>query len=950
LANTICDRSTFEFESRAGQKHSVSECTGQFMVSILLAFSAISSFQDAPVATPARVESNPVRKRTISPADMKKWELLGPALVSKDGRWVMGQINLVDGDGRLEIRNSDDARKWTVPLGRVVGFSDDSKWAAYVIGHPQAEVDRAREQQRPLFNKLGLRHLESGNERILDNVQTPQFLTGGRYLVARRNDTRQGTDFTIWDLEQDSELSINSVSDFRLNEPQNLIALQVTGRGGENGIQIFDPATQSLRTVVWNKGPISALQWARKADVLGFLRGKEDSKKEGASYEAVLASDLKSSKPKLIVFEPAKTEGFPKDHRISEFGSVQLSEDGKSITFGIATWRDRVAPDRTRPDERSNVEVWNSKDVRPIPQQKRSLESDRRETHLSVWNSTSGRFLQLESHEMETAAVLPGFRYARVIDEKPYASPVSDGNDYQDIYLVDLSSGEWQKIREKVLGSVNGSRTGKYLTYWDGNHWWLLDLSSGGRTNVTDRAGVSFRSETYDSIAKLWPPAGNPVWLADDAGALFFDEYDAWLWTPGSRLKRLTDGRKTWTSFRLTAIELQRDGQRLSDPMYFSVTGERDKRTGIHVVRPDGTRKTLLLDNVIASGFSRAGTTDRLAFRLSAFDKSPAFYITNLEFSQAKPVLTTNAQQDQFYWGKSQLVEYKSRWGVPLQGALVYPANYVPGRKYPMVFYIYERVSDALNQYSPPVEHSAYNHQVLSQNGYFVYLADIAYRPSNPGISAVECLEPALDAALKLNVGIDSSKIGIMGHSWGAYQTAFVTSVSKRFHVGACGAPLTELTSMYNSFYWNAGITNQVIFESSQGRMEKPFWDDFNTYVKNSPVHRSKERTAPILVAFGDQDGAVDWSQGQQLYNTLRRMGKETVLLVYPGENHGLARRANQLDYARRLRHWFDVYLKGVKAEPWVSEGIPWMKQAPPPAAPPGPAVAGGPGRGGPGN
>jgi dipeptidyl aminopeptidase/acylaminoacyl peptidase len=243
------------------------------------------------------------------------------------------------------------------------------------------------------------------------------------------------------------------------------------------------------------------------------------------------------------------------------------------------------------------------------------------------------------------------------------------------------------------------------------------------------------------------------------------------------------------------------------------------------------------------------------------------------------------------------------------------------------VKYIYEKLSDNLHAYMMPIDWSAYNPQILSQNGYFVYMPDITYKPRNPGLSAVDCLEPAIDAVLALHVGVDSTKIGLMGHSWGAYETAFVTTVSKYFAVGVAGAPLTELTSMYNSYYWNAGITDQQIFETSQGRMEVPFWEDPKVYFDNSAVWQSKKRTAPILITFGDQDGAVDWHQGQYLYNTLRRMGKNAVMLVYAGENHGLVKRANQLDYAHKVRHFLDVYLKNAKPEPWVTDDIPLLKQ-----------------------
>jgi dipeptidyl aminopeptidase/acylaminoacyl peptidase len=182
-----------------------------------------------------------------------------------------------------------------------------------------------------------------------------------------------------------------------------------------------------------------------------------------------------------------------------------------------------------------------------------------------------------------------------------------------------------------------------------------------------------------------------------------------------------------------------------------------------------------------------------------------------------------------------------------------------------------------------------------------------------------------VDAVFAKNIGVDSNRVGLMGHSWGAYETAFVTTVSKAFAVGVAGAPLTELTSMYNSFYWNSGSTDQEIFESSQGRMGVPFWEDPKAYIDDSPVWRSRERKAPLLFAAGDADGAVDWHQSLYLYNTLRRLGKDAVLLVYPGENHGLTRKAVRKDYSMRVREYLDVYLKGAKPEPWITTGVPYI-------------------------
>jgi dipeptidyl aminopeptidase/acylaminoacyl peptidase len=78
----------------------------------------------------------------------------------------------------------------------------------------------------------------------------------------------------------------------------------------------------------------------------------------------------------------------------------------------------------------------------------------------------------------------------------------------------------------------------------------------------------------------------------------------------------------------------------------------------------------------------------------------------------------------------------------------------------------------------------------------------------------------------------------------------------------------------------------------------------------------------PLLMAFGDKDGSVDWHQGIEMYNLARRAGKQFVLLVYPGENHALAKKPNQVDYQRRILEWFAHYLQGETAPDWITRGI----------------------------
>ena len=109
------------------------------------------------------------------------------------------------------------------------------------------------------------------------------------------------------------------------------------------------------------------------------------------------------------------------------------------------------------------------------------------------------------------------------------------------------------------------------------------------------------------------------------------------------------------------------------------------------------------------------------------------------------------------------------------------------------------------------------------------------------------------------------------------------------------------MISMYSIIYKNTGGTNGAIFESSQGRFTGGPWEQWAAYTRNSPVAHAKNVKTPLMILHNDQDGAVDFTQGIEYFNTLRRLGKPVILLEYPGENHGLARPANQQDYTVRM-------------------------------------------------
>jgi dienelactone hydrolase len=868
----------------------------------------------------------PAQKKFVTPEDAKNWETLSGARISNDGRWFAYGVNVVDGDGRLVVRSCDGPSLWTTPYGSNAVFSEDSNWVAYTIGLPKAEVEKLREQKKSPEMKLGLRKLASGEEQVLDSVQSWRFLKTGKHLLAHRyrgeGKTKGGSDLVLFDLETGARLSLGNVSSYLPNEAGTSVALRIESDNGERGVQILDPETMALRPVHWSKGNYPALTWAKEKDAIAFLVGTPDEKKEGERHQIVLATGLDAKTPTLQVFDPAKFAEFPKDFRIVEFGPLELNDDATSVGFGIQDWTDKKKPGK--PDQESTVQVWHYKDIEVMPFQVRQAERKKRENRLCVWRTEKNLFYPIGTDRWLGGQLLDNHRYALIVDGKAHETPVVVGGIlYSDWYLVEIDTARKDKVLERARFGVLPSPKGRHLAYYHQKSWWTYDCATGARTKLGGNVKADWSDVDDDHVPAEKPPADPPYWLEDDKALVIYTKFDAYLARPGlEAVERLTKGAEEGVICRLQDPIQDEFRVRLGEPMLFSMFQEKEKNAGFLLREPSGETKVLVMDQALFGPMIQAKDADRVFVTMQTFEQPPTVLLSNRLFTQAKPMTALNPQQKDYHWGKAELVHFKNKAGKELQGILMYPAGYEAGKSYPMITYIYEKLSNGLHAYRTPNDAGSYNPQLFLQSGYFVFMPDIVYRDRNPGLSALDCVTAGVNAVLKKNVGVDPKKLGLMGHSWGGYQTAFIVTQTNMFAAANAGAPLTELRSMYNSFYWNVGITDQVIFEASQGRMGVPWWEDPASYRANNPLDHAEKIQTPLLVEFGDQDGAVDFHQGQQLYNTLRRMGKPIVMLVYVGENHNNSRRPNQVDYAARQRHFFDVYLKGAKPEPWLREGL----------------------------
>jgi dipeptidyl aminopeptidase/acylaminoacyl peptidase len=584
-------------------------------------------------------------------------------------------------------------------------------------------------------------------------------------------------------------------------------------------------------------------------------------------------------------------------------------------------------------DEKADLVVWHWQDKRLQSQQRVQETLDRNFSYLAEYRPGDKKFIRLADEQMADVVPAPGGKFAIGRDDEAYELMASlDGRRFQDIYVVDMATGKRTLAVKKSRWTYGPSPTGTHFLYYDDGHYYTYDMTSGRANNITKAVPTTF-VDTEDDHPVAKPPTVQMGWSADGNFVLLSDDWDIWQ-VPvggGAGTNLTVNGRREQVRYR-RPIDFSPDeaGLDLTKPIYVDLYAEWTKKGGLGVIEPGKPGVKRLTFDDAAYGVPpmlKARQADVYVFTRQTYKDPPDFYVADASLAGAKRITHLAAGTEQFLWSSgAMLVDYVSAKGDKLQGALFLPANYEKGKSYPMVVNIYERLSANLHSYSRLTQPmpTSLNKTLYTSQGYAVFFPDIAYKINDPGMSAVWCLVPAVKAAIATGI-VDAKRVGLMGHSWGGYETAFLITQTDMFAAAVASAPITDWFSMYSLIYKATGGGNGPMAESSQGRLTTGPWDNVDAYTRNSPVLFAKNVKTPLVILHNGDDGAVDFTQGVELFTTLRRLQKPVVMLEYPGETHGLARRANGKDFMTRVQQFFDHFLKGKPMPGWFKDGVPWL-------------------------
>ncbi|HMD08980.1 MAG TPA: prolyl oligopeptidase family serine peptidase [Candidatus Acidoferrum sp.] len=927
-------------------------------------------------------------KSPVQPPDYGQWESLAVPRefggLSPDGKWLAYGINRSNRENELRVTNVADGTTKTAAFGTQPVFSSDSHWVAYAIGYSEAQEEKMKKDKKPVQRKLGLLNLLTGGQIVVDGIESFSFSPTGSYLAMRRyapekkdapdaaanteTEDTPGATLILRQLSSGHDTSFGNVSEFAwqdLPKRGTLLAMTINSEDKTgNGVQLFNSENASVRVLDSSAAVYSGLSWRKDGFDLAVLRSKSDDHKEGATQVALSWTHLGDASEASHTYDPTGDAKFTVGMRIVSFHKPTWSEDGEMVFLGMAKWEEKIAePKKSEKetggdskktdsakadseakdkdkekdkkkdaDDPATVAIWNARDTEVMPKQKLSAKRDREKNILCAWHLQNGQFVPLGKDLDEEIVPFNHQQTAYAANWSAYAMERSIGRPAADVYFVDLATGNRTKIQDRLNDDyyLEASPAGRYLLYFHDNNYWTVNTSTRAVVNITKTVPTAFADLEADYTIKQKPAFGFAGWTKDDASIILYDKFDLWQVSPdGSQSTRLTDGAKDQVRHRYVKLNPRDEFIDTDKPMYLSMFGIWTKKSGYARLNPVAsgkfTEEHLVWQDKSVDRLGKAKDTDVFEYVVQTFTESPNAIVGGPDLKDPKQVTKTNPFQSNYAWGKEELIEYKNSHGERLQGALYYPAGYDPAKKYPMVVYMYEKLSDGLHQYSAPSERNYYNVGAVTSHGYFMLEPDIVFRPRDPGVSVVDCVTSAVKRVIQMNV-IDPKKVGVMGHSWGGFDSVYLATHTTDFFAAAvAGAPITDLVSNYGNHHWSSGIAETDHIETGQQRMEVPLYEDLQAYIRNSAVFGVQNMTTPLLIEVGDSDGTVFFHQGVELYNIARRAKKNVVLLEYAGEDHGLRKKPNQIDYQRRIFAWFGHYLKDEPAAAWITNGESYL-------------------------
>lgn len=826
-------------------------------------------------------------KKKMKTSDYCKWGELQKEQISPDGNWVSFYMKYQNDLDTLYLTNPKTGIKYNFPKGSNGRFSTDGKWFTL----------------RDYGKGLGIFNLTKGLVKWISDVDKFEFLTNTNSLVVKSNGAPA---LRVINLLTGYTENFENVNDFSISSKG------VIGAVSDNEVKLISFSNKYLETSVikGSNGKYKNIVWNDAGTMIAFLE-EMPLNKNHKIYCYLL------QKNNLLCLDPLVEKDLNEYRIIARAGSMQIffSPASDRIFFYYAGFD-------TQEKEIDNVEIWDTSLPLDYPEQKFLGNTD----HLSKignWNLSTNKISKLGTNELPNIKLSVDKKTAIAYNNLQY-EPQFALHAPVDIYLLDTETLSKTLLIEKQeisAATFSASPDASKFAYFKSGNWWIYDRNNKTHTNATSHIQTDLTNKDDFNIGS--PESyGVEGWTKDSEFLIVYDKFDIWLVSSNvEKSRKITDGRESKIQYRVakslsedyvpfSSVNLGKKHLDISKGLLLEAHAF-NKKSGYAIWKSNNKLNWIVFGQNEYSNLYKASECDSYIYTEQTFNIPPRLKYWNKKEKKEHLIYQSNPHYQQYHNGKAELISYNTDTFADLQGVLYYPIGFNPEQKYPMIVYVYQKLSDTLHHYINPTlfVNDGFNIPNFTNDGYFVLLPDIRYEIGEPGKSALECTTAAVNKVLEKGI-VKQDDIGLIGHSFGGYEVSFIITQTNLFAVAVAGAGITDLISNYFTMHWDNEHSNMWRYEKQQLRMGTIPFDNYNSYLRNSPIAQADKIETPLLSWSGKKDITVNWSQSLELYLAMRRLSKKNMFLVYPEEEHVIIDSKNQIDLSIRIKNWFDKILK----------------------------------------
>ncbi|WP_166666223.1 alpha/beta hydrolase family protein [Myroides indicus] len=761
-------------------------------------------------------------------------------------------------------------------------------------------------------NKINITNTVTNKNIVLDNLTNIEFLTENSIVAKLKSQ------FILLDLQTEKQVIIPHVSEFKilnniicLRDTSGTLALVEVNKGKLNQLLkidnvVYHSISQDSKKLMFvtlkdsysvfqlNITDLTTIEVEKLPSMIENIKWSNDG-----NYTYIKTVD---SKLFLLDLNKNKLQEITLRHTNAEYRDIIFMPDNKIFISYV----------KKRPKTESfidYVEIWNTKD--------NNLEFKRNNTIINpedaewcVYDIKNKNLNYLNKSHSGFFYNIANSNTLMAVDQIKYKDYTHFTPDIS-IELFNIQDQSKKFVIERLSNSSNNlsySPEGTYISYKINNRWNFLNtksLKTIAINNLEDQQTLVWDNNNQENayitaksnIYKISLINGKVSRLTN-----FSDDIDI----------QILNIHKEYTN--LTSLKYISN----KDSLLIKTINKENNYNGLYILH-SGKLKVLVepssnrIDNVLWN-------TDytSVSYTEENYNLPPTLKIFNQ--GTTRILQESNIPTNLYNWRKQKIINYKNKFNRPLKGVLYYPKNYIEGKKYPMITHIYQIQSDKSNFFEMPNIKSSFNFPLYIENDYFVFFPDTYISDEGPGISALDCINSAISSVLEKEEAINKDKLGIIGNSFGGYETNFIVTQTNLFKAAVSGVAVSSLIWDYFSYSYNYSKPLYWQYENGQLDMRKSFSEDPDKYLNNSPILYAHQVQTPLLSWTGLEDYNVHWEQTRHFFTALKRYDKKHIALFYKGEGHAITDPKKAKDLFLRIKNWFDYYLKGDNSALWITK------------------------------